>query len=279
VAEVIAHAYKILVVLNVTWFVARFAVDAIAEYLTAEKEPRKGKVYFDKHLLPVIKRSILILIWIVGGITALSEAGIKVTTLLGTLGIGGIAFALAAQDTIKNILGGITIFVDKSFRIGDLIIFNGSEGFVEDIGLRSTRIRTYDKRLVIVPNYKIMDAPVINVAAEPARRVVATLGLTYDTPVEKMREAIVLLQRIPMIVEGIEEEGLVAAFTEFGNFSLNITFIYFVEKVRWPVIRETISEVNLEVLRAFNAAGLDFAFPTQTVFIENGKSQLVTSNS
>ena len=137
---------------------------------------------------------------------ALKNAGVDVGTLIASLGIGGLAFALAAQDTIKNIFGGITIFTDRPFRIGDRIKVDGFDGIIEDIGVRSTRLRTLDRCLVTIPNYKIVEASVENVSEEPMRRIVSKLGLTYSTTPEKMKEAIDILKNMPKTVKGIDSK-------------------------------------------------------------------------
>jgi len=262
--------FHILTLLNTTWFIARLITSLFEESIILSRH-RENAARFDTQLLPLIKRCINVIIWLIGGVMALKYAGVEVSTLLGTLGIGGIAFALAAQDTVKNILGGITIFIDRTFKIGDIINFDGLEGTVEDIGLRSTNIRTYDKRIVIIPNYKLNDAMITNISREHARRVVATLGLTYDTTYDKMQQALELLKAIPETLRDVHRRDLYATFSEFGDSALVITFIYFIRK---PAdIRETISAVNFEILRRFNEAGLNFAFPTQTVFLENNKVQ------
>ncbi|MDR3193730.1 MAG: mechanosensitive ion channel family protein [Tannerella sp.] len=262
---------RVLAVLNVTWFIARFAVAVVEESLFRGKKTRQKETLVHPHLFPLVRRTLLILIWVIGGVTALGEAGIKVGSLWGTLGIGGIALALAAQDTVKNILGGVTIFIDRPFRIGDVILFDAVEGTVEDIGLRSTRIRTYDKRLVVIPNYKLTDVSVMNITSEPARRVVVTLGLTYDTRYEQMKNALTLLGHIPQTVPEVNEKDLAATFSEYGDSALQITFIYFIRKQ--ADIRETISNVNFEILRSFGEAGLNFAFPTQTVYLEGNRKE------
>lgn len=112
----------------------------------------------------------------------------------GTLGISGIAFALAAQDTVKNIFGAFTIFTDKPFGIGDTINVNGFEGTVVDVGMRSTRIMGYDRRITSYPNYKITDASIVNISSEPMRRAMVKVGLTYDTGADKMNEALDILR-------------------------------------------------------------------------------------
>lgn len=268
VNEIIKKSYEILVVLNMTWFFARLA-SSLVEIGTHKDtgKPQKGRFHIDSKLLPLIKRSVLIIVWIIGIITALHNVGIKVTTLMGTLGIGGIAFALAAQDTIKNIFGGITIFTDNTFRIGDVINFNSTEGTVVDIGLRSTRIRTYDRRLVTIPNYKLTDALITNISSEPGRRIVMNIGLTYDTSLGKIQEAMRILKEIPNRIPGVRDKDLSVAFNEFADSALIIQFIYFIRKTADNT--GTKSEVNLEILRSFNEAGLNFAFPSKTIYIEN----------
>jgi MscS family membrane protein len=254
--NIIEIAYHILIILNVTWFISKFTDSLILEY--------GGRI--NNRLLPLIKRTVQIIIWIIGIVTALNNIGVEIASILGVLGVGGVSIALAAQDTLKNIFSGITIVTDAPFRIGDVIQFDSYEGVVQDIGLRSTRILTYEQRIVSVPNCKLMDASVINISAEPSRRVVIKLGLTYDTSPQKMQEAIVILKKIPEVVAEIEA-NTVAVFSEFGDFALNITFIYYIKKD--SDIRESTSKVNFEILNNFNIAGLSFAFPTQTLLIEN----------
>ncbi|MDR2914274.1 MAG: mechanosensitive ion channel family protein [Tannerella sp.] len=268
VRDIITKSYEILVVLNVTWFFARLAASLIEENISdSGNKSQPGRFKIDSKLLPLIKRAVLIVVWLIGIVTALHNVGIKVTTLMGTLGIGGIAFALATQDTIKNIFGGITIFTDNTFRIGDTIKFDSAEGTVVDIGLRSTRIRTYDKRLLTVPNYKLTDALITNISSEPGRRIVMELGLTYNTSLEKMQEAMTILRDMPNRIPGVRDKDLVVSFTNFADSALVVTFIYFIRKS--ADIFDTRSGVNLEILRSFNQAGLNFAFPSSTLYIEN----------
>jgi MscS family membrane protein len=263
--SIIAKSYKILTVINITWFCARLVNALIEEYWVPKADNGTSRI-LDTHLISILRKTILTMIWALGAVMALNNVGVNVGALLGTLGIGGLAFALAAQDTIKNIFGGITIFTDRPFRIGDRIKVDRFEGFVEDIGIRSTRIRTLEKRLVTIPNFKMVDAPIENITEEPMRRVLMKLGLTYNTTPEKMNEAMSILKDMPNRVNDVAEKDVVVAFTDFTDFSLAITFVYFVKKKADPM--ETPSKVNTEILRAFNAAGLQFAYPTQTVYVE-----------
>lgn len=275
VHNVIGSAYQILVVLNITWFVARL-VEALLDLSvrkTAEKQ-KAAKQPVDNKLLPLVKRIISLFIWGIGLVMALNNAGVSVGALLSTLGIGGIAIALAAQDTVKNVIGGVTIFTDRPFRIGDRIQFDSIDGNVLDIGIRSTKIRTLDKRVVTIPNYKVVDAAIVNVTGEPRRRVVLKLGLTYDTTPEKMKEAIDILKSIPSTINEIDSKELSATFSDFSDSALIINFVYFIKKSS-PDFMESTSRVNLEILTRFNEKGLSFAFPTQTLYIQKEESSIL----
>jgi MscS family membrane protein len=265
--HVIFISYKILIVINITWFVARLVNALIEEYWVPKTDENKHKI-LDSHLISIIRRTVLAFIWALGIVMALNNIGVNVGALLGTLGIGGLAFALAAQDTIKNIFGGITIFTDRPFRIGDRIKVDKFEGFVEDIGIRSTRIRTLEKRLVTIPNFKMVDAPIENISEEPMRRVLMKLSLTYNTTPEKMNEAMEILKNMPDKVRNVDSKEIIVSFTDFTDFALIITYVYFIK--RNADVMETPSQVNLEILRSFNVAEIQFAYPTQTVYLEKG---------
>lgn len=260
--KTIDNAYRILIVLDITWVFARLIGGLLEIYLRKDSTGQTHK------MMPIIKRTALVLVWIIGIVMALSNIGVNISALLGTLGIGGIAFALAAQDTVKNIFGAFTIFTDKPFNIGDTIRVDSFEGTVIDVGARSTKIMDYDKRIITFPNYKITDANIINISSEPRRRVVLNLGLTYDTTPEKMKEALDILKAIPERVENVSSNpsDTTAVFTNYADSALVIMYIYFIEK-QGDILGVT-SNMNMEILSSFNKAGLEFAFPTQTVYIQ-----------
>jgi len=266
VETVILKAYKVLTVINITWFAARLINALLEEYLAPKAADKTTLKHLDNHLLSILRRTILAVIWSLGIVMALNNVGVNVATLIAGLGIGGLAFALAAQDTIKNIFGGFTIFTDRPFRIGDRIKVDGFDGFVEDIGIRSTRLRTLEKRLVTIPNFKLVEASVENISEEHKRRVMLKLGLTYNTTPAKMNQALEILRALPEIIPEIDEKDMVAVFSDFSDHALVITFVYFVKK--HADVMEIPSQVNFEILRSFNEAGLDFAFPTQTIYLE-----------
>jgi MscS family membrane protein len=155
------------------------------------------------------------------------------------------------------------IFLDKPFKIKDRIQIEGFDGVVEEVGLRSTRIRTLDGRIVTIPNSTFTDNSVVNVTSQPALKIVLNLGLTYDTDEAGMQKGVDILRQIVADNSEILEEDCSAGFKDFGDFSLGILFIYYVKpEAHWLDSQNTISK---EVLARFTAAGLDFAFPTQTL--------------
>ena len=264
--KVVDNAYSILIVLDITWFFGRLFSSLLQVYWGKQSNGQANK------MMPIIKRTILVIVWLIGIVMALSNVGVNISALLGTLGIGGIAFALAAQDTVKNVFGAFTILTDKPFSIGDTIRVDSYEGTVVDVGVRSTKIMSYDKRIITFPNYKITDTSIVNISSEPMRRVVLNLGLTYDTTSEKMKEALELLKSIPKRVENVSSNpsDIVAVFTEYSDSALVIMYIYFIEK-QGDILGVT-SNMNMEILAAFNKAGLNLAFPTRTVYIQKDES-------
>jgi len=267
VIDVIYISYRVLIVINITWFASKLVRALIEEYWVPKADAVEGQSprRIDAHMIVLIRRIIIGAIWAIGLVMALNNVGVDIRALLGTLGIGGLAFALAAQDTLKNIFGGFTIFTDRPFKLGDRILVNGVDGFVEDIGIRSIRIRTLEKKLVTIPNSKISDAAVENITAEPMKRVLLKLGLQYDTTPEKMKLALGLLQELPKKIKEIDKKDNLCFFSDYADSSLVITYIYFIKKD--ADIPQTISKVNMAILEQFKEAELSFAFPTRTIHV------------
>jgi len=249
-------------VVNVTWAVARTLDALISEYLVPLTEKTTNS--FDDQLVPIVQKGAKYAIWCLGIVLALDNLNFDIGAMIAGLGIGGLALALAAQDAVKNIFGGIMIFVDKPFKLGDRIQIHGYDGIVEMVGLRSTRIRTLEGRLVTMPNSKFNDNEVTNIASEPTRRVLLNLGLTYDTPPEKMELAITILKEITVAHQENIEEKVLLSFNNFGDFSLGILCIYYIKKD--ADILQTQTNINMDILKRFNENGLEFAFPTQTIY-------------
>jgi len=249
-----------LLVIDVTAILSRIVDALITEIIMPISE--KSDSSFDNQLIPVIQKGVRSIIWILGIIIGLDNIGFDITAMIAGLGIGGLALALAAQDSVKNIFAGIMIFLDKPFRIKDRIQVDGFDGIVEEVGLRSTRLRTLEGRIVTIPNSRFTDNSVTNVTSQPTLKVKLNLGLIYDTDEVQMQKAIDILEDIVKNQEAITDD-YAAGFNGFGDFSLNILFIYYVKPDSHWLDTQTL--VNKEILRRFNKEGLEFAFPTQTI--------------
>lgn len=256
-----AGGAQFAIVLAITWLIARLLDVVYQRYLMPLADQSENTL--DDQLFPILRRVTRFIVWSMGLVIALNNAGYDVGALIAGLGIGGLALAMAAKDTVSNVFGGFTIFTDKPFSLGERIRIDGLDGVVSEIGVRSTRIRLLDGRLVTIPNSRFAEAAVENVTAEPTRKVVATLGLTYDMTPEKMQQAMDILKAIADGHDSINDDTKVA-FTGFGDFSMNILFIYYIKP--GEDILATQTAVNMEILRQFTANGLDMAFPTQTVY-------------
>ncbi|HIF15067.1 MAG TPA: mechanosensitive ion channel family protein [Bacteroidetes bacterium] len=257
----IQHGMILLITLTITWLIVRLVSEIIEQYLVPIAQ--KSENDLDDQIIPIIKKGLKLGIWVLGSIVALNNAGFNVGALIAGLGIGGLAFAMAAKDSISNIFGGITIFADRHFRLNDRIKVAGYDGSVKDIGIRSTRLQTLEGRMVSIPNSKFTDTLVENVTSEPTRKVVLNLGLTYDTDHKQMNKAIEILKDIANSNESVDGNFKIA-FSGFGDFSLNILFIYYITKE--GDILMTQNDMNMSILERFNNENLEFAFPTQTIY-------------
>lgn len=245
------------------WAISRTIEALIDNYLVPVVE--KSESDLDDQLLPILRKALKVTVWIMAVIIGFNNAGYDVGAIVAGLGIGGLAFALAAQDSVKNLFGGFTIFIDKPFTVKDRIKISGFDGSVEEIGIRSTRIRTLDGRMVTIPNSKFSESAIENISSEPSRKIVLNLGLTYNTNSDGVKEAMELLKSIVNSKNGVDEKVFVG-FNAFNDSALNIVCVYYISP--GADILGVQTEINLEILENFANAKLDFAFPTQTLFIE-----------
>lgn len=250
--------FRISISLTFAWMLVRLLDALVQEYLLP-KAKGNGSLVIESQLVPVIRSSIKILVWGLGIVLAMNNAGYNVGALLAGMGIGGLAMAMAAKDTIANVFGGITVFSDKPFKTGDRIRIDGHDGTVKEIGIRSTRIQTLDGPMVIIPNFKFTDTILENITEEPSRKVKHDLGLVYGTSPEKMKEAIAVLGNLVSDHQDMLLPDHVAAFTALKDHSMNIVFTYYIRPNKDVFAVQT--KVNLEMIRRFSAAGLEFAHP------------------
>lgn len=192
---------------------------------------------------------------------------LNITSLIAGLGIGGLAIALAAQETLSNLLGSFIIFLDKPFKTGDSISVENISGTIEHVGFRSTRIRTGDKSLLTVPNKKLVDSPLNNITASPYRRVGLTIGLTYQANASQIKKVVESIRALLMAHPELREDSHVN-FLDFSPSSLDIVINYFVLTNDGDHLLTVREEINYQIMRIVEEQGCAFAYPTQTVYLE-----------
>ncbi|MDH3584310.1 MAG: mechanosensitive ion channel family protein, partial [Phycisphaerae bacterium] len=261
---VIRGAARIFAVLAAVLFAWRL-IDLVTAALIRKAEHTDS--HFDDVLVPLVRKSLKILIVVFGVLYGAQALHIPIGPLLGALGIGGVGFAFAAKDTLENFFGSATVLIDQPFGVGDWIVTEGVEGTVEEIGFRSTRVRTFYNSLVTVPNSRLVRATVDNYGKRRYRRYKTMLGVEYGTSP----------QQVTAFVEGIREIIRTHPYTrkdyyhvylnQFGPSSLDILLYMFFEVPDWSVELRERERLNLEIMRLADQLGVGFAFPTQTLHV------------
>lgn len=222
----------------------------------------------DDQLLPIIRKGVQVILVIAAIIQILGLLDFNVTALIAGVSIGGLALALAAQDTVKNLIGSAMIFVDRPFQIGDYVITSDFEGSVIQVGFRTTRIQSIDSSIISVPNGTVANMAIQNLGIRIFRLYNTTLGVTYDTPPEKVELFIERLKGLIVQHPKVLDEGYLVKFTEFANSSLNILFRARIVVETYEEELSTKEDLNLSILRLAAEIGVDFAFPSTSVYIE-----------
>ena len=218
--------------------------------------------------MPWIKKSLVALFVVFGVLLTVQSLGYNVSTILQGLGLGGLAFALAAQDTIANLFGSIVVAIDQPFKLGEMVKIGASTGSVEDIGLRSTKIRLVDKSLVIIPNKMVSSEAVVNLSRFTRRRVEQVLGLTYDTSPEQMEEVVREIRRLIESEPEVDAAAVHVYFRDFNASSLDLWIVYESKDADFVKSMALQQRLNLAFMRAVAARGLAFAFPTSVMHLD-----------
>jgi len=242
-------------------------VDVVDVWLRSLVSRTSSKL--DDMLVPMVRKSLrvtIVLLAVLQAATLLSDK--PVTSLLAGLGVGGLAVALASQDTLKNLFGSVVIFADKPFEMGDRIAVDDQDGTVEEVGFRSTRLRTLEGHLVTIANSDLANKMIRNISRRPNIRRVLNIGITYDTPPEKVERALAILKELLRDHEGLDPRFPPRVFfDEFKDYSLNLLAIYWYHPADYWAYLAFSERLNLQILQRFNAEGIAFAFPTQTLYL------------
>lgn len=218
--------------------------------------------------MPWIKKSLVVVFVAFGALMIAQSLGADVKAFLAGLGLGGLAFALAAQDTLANVFGSVVVAIDQPFKIGEVIKIGSEIGTVEDIGLRSTKIRKLDRSLLVIPNKSVAGENIINLSRFTGRRVEQVIGLTYTTTAAKMEELVGEVRRLLLAEAEIDPASPIVYFRDFNASSLDIWIVFNVTDPDFHKHMVLRQRLNLAFMRAVEARGLSFAFPTQTVHFD-----------
>lgn len=259
------HILRSVVAFSVFWALYR-AGDILARIF--EKVANRTRTTLDELLVPYIAKGIKLIVVIVGISVIAREWNYDLGALLTGLGLGGLAFALAAQETLANFFGGLTIMVDKPFQLGDWIQTPDIEGTVEDIGFRSTRIRTFAQALVTVPNAGLAKSNITNWSKMGKRRVDFSLSVTYDTKAEQLEELLARVRSMLGNHPGIHPETIFVNFDSFGQNGFEIIFYFFTRDTDRKKYLEVKEDVLLKLMHILDELGVKPAYPSMSVYME-----------
>jgi MscS family membrane protein len=257
---------KVGFVVNSVWL-AIGIIDTIGGHFF--KKAIKTSSKLDEQLLPIFQKTTRFFIYLLGIVYVIQMLGYSISAIVTGLGIGGLAVAMAAKDTLSNLFGSIMIFIDRPFKLGDWITVNGEEGVVEEIGFRSTRIRTFAKTVISLPNSSVVMNSINNYSRMPKRRIKMTIGLTYGSSVDQMEKVTSSIEEYLKNSELVHPDQIMVNFTNFGSSSLDIFIYFFTRTTKWQEYLEARQTINLSIMKIVENEGLSFAFPTQTLHIES----------
>ncbi len=263
----IKNILNTLVVYTIFWAILAI-IEALREFIyeTTGRFNAELSKEIGNFILAIVK----ILIAGIGLGAMLQVWGINVTALVASLGIGGLAFALAAKDTAANLFGSFSLLADKSIRIGEWIKVDGVEGTVENIGMRTTKIRSFGKSLITVPNHIVANNPIENFSRRGVRRIKMNVGLTYGTSEAQMKK---ILEEIKYMLHNHEsisqKETLLVNFNSFGDSALNIFIYTFTSTANWAKYLEIREDIHLKIMKIVEENHSSFAFPSQSLYVES----------
>jgi MscS family membrane protein len=262
---VLSRIYVGFLVIVVTW-VALKLTKFLGLLLAAKAALTESKT--DDQIIPFLVEILKIIIISLSIFIFLGSVfNVDIGALIAGLGIGGLALALAAKESLENLLASFVIFFDKPFVVGDLVQVNGIVGTVERLGFRSTRIRTLEKSYLTLPNRLMIDNILDNLSLRTFRRVQFNIGLTYNTSEAQLKNIVFDIQKFIDEHPNTNQEGEIH-FMEFGSSSLDIMVLYFIDTMDWSVYLNIKEKINFEIMRIVKQHGADFAFPTQTIHLE-----------
>jgi MscS family membrane protein len=264
--DILRKIVKIAISILFIYYLSKISINWIEEFFKRKEK----KQMINQPAIDLLIKIIKILIYVIVVLFILSSFGYDTTTFLTGLGVGGLAFALAAQDLLKNLFAGITLIFGKTFNKGEKVSFEGKTGFIEEVSLRTTKLRTTSGSILTVPNSKLSDSILENVTKKPSEKIEMDIGLVYNTPVKKIKLAKKIIEDVIKKEEVTDKENIWVWFDNFGDFSLNVKVIFFgkLKQTDWPERAYFKDRINLNIKERFEKEKIEFAFPTQTIEIK-----------
>ena len=261
----------LIIILDVAWLIVRTIDGLIEEYIVPLVEESESNL--DDAILPIARRGFKVIVWVIAVVVGLNNAGYDVATVLAGLGIGGVALAIGARTTIMNIFGGLSVLINQPFKIGDRILISGHDGYVQEIGLSNTRLRTFiDDFLVTIPNKVFTDKEVVNISAASGVKGVFFLNISTDTPGSKITALTKFLQQLSINHEYLEEDNK-TTLQEFSDFSVMVRYVFYIKNSApyW----DTKTELGVSIMDYFKAHGISFAQRKMTFHTEEAPPPIV----
>ena len=250
--------------LVIFWGLLR-AFNAILDHASEmAKERQMGVAAF----MPWIKKTLVALFVVIGVLITIQSLGYNVSTILSGLGIGGLAFALAAQDTIANLFGSLVVAIDQPFKVGETVKISANTGTVEEIGLRSTKIRLVDKSLVVIPNKLVSSEAITNLSRFTQRRIEQVIGINYDATPEQLRFIVEDIRQCILAEAAVDTNSVMVFFRDLSASSLDLWIVYVAQGPDFQQSLALKQRVNLEIMRLVAARGLTFAFPSSVMHLD-----------
>lgn len=262
--QLVIDIYRSAIITLIAW---GFYVLADGESVLSREFKEKFKI--DNTIIVFFSKVARFIVLALAIVIIAQEWGYEVNGFIAGLGLGGLAFALAAQDMLSNVFGGIVIIMEKPFSIGDWIVTPSVEGFVEDINFRSTKIRAFDQSLITVPNSTLAKEPITNYTRMGRRRIKFHLGVTYDTPRSKLQQCVVRLKEMLDSHPDVHPETVLVYFEQFNDSSLDIFLYFFTNTTVWQEFLSVRQDINFKIMEILEELEISVAFPSHSIYFEN----------
>ena len=266
VMDIVTKAFKIISVIEIA---VGLANSFTSKTILGKKLKKSLSSKMDDTVFEFVLKITRVLIYVIAIFLVLAILEINLTGLIAGLGLGGVIVTLAAQDTAKNLFGGLVIFIDKPFVVGDWIQMDAYEGTIEDITFRTTRIRTFENALVNIPNAIIADASVTNWSKMEKRRYKTNLCVELNTPLEKLELLKSRIEKMLQERESVYDDSIIVRFDQITENGINILIYTYTNSVDYASYLKEVEDINIKIMKILKEENIELAYDTKTVYVKN----------